>query len=436
MINKIFQISDIHIRLYRRFKEYQLVLENLINIINERKDENSIIIITGDLFHSKTEMSPESINLGTQFLNKLSQILPTIIIAGNHDANLANNNRLDSLSPLISLINEYNKNLFYYKNTGWYQYQNLNIWVNSIFEEKLPKEFPKNNNINICLYHGFVNNPVINGIFMKSKFVIKDFAGFDYVLLGDIHSGYIVSEKPLMAYAGSLLQLNFGEQQDSHGLLLWHLDEKRIEKIEVPNDYSFYNIIVENGKIIEMPNIVSKYPRIKIKYKNTSYSQLKSIQSELKQNYNIQQIALFKLMDDIEDKNRLFKYQLQNLNDIDYQQTIIKQYINQTNLIPKEHINKILEINKELNKNLKINIVAKSSNLWNIQTLEFSNFFSYQENNIVDFRDKKGILGIVGENRSGKCVDPSTTIDIQYDEDEIINLLGFIPEELSEPQNK
>ena len=436
MINKIFQISDIHIRLYRRFKEYQLVLENLINIINERKDENSIIIITGDLFHSKTEMSPESINLGTQFLNKLSQILPTIIIAGNHDANLANNNRLDSLSPLISLINEYNKNLFYYKNTGWYQYQNLNIWVNSIFEEKLPKEFPKNNNINICLYHGFVNNPVINGIFMKSKFVIKDFAGFDYVLLGDIHSGYIVSEKPLMAYAGSLLQLNFGEQQDSHGLLLWHLDEKRIEKIEVPNDYSFYNIIVENGKIIEMPNIVSKYPRIKIKYKNTSYSQLKSIQSELKQNYNIQQIALFKLMDDIEDKNRLFKYQLQNLNDIDYQQTIIKQYINQTNLVPKEHINKILEINKELNKNLRINIVAKSSNLWNIQTLEFSNFFSYQENNIVDFRDKKGILGIVGENRSGKCVDPSTTIDIQYDEDEIINLLGFIPEELSEPQNK
>jgi len=35
-------------------------------------------------------------------------------------------------------------------------------------------------------------------------------------------------------------------------------------------------------------------------------------------------------------------------------------------LVPKEHINKILEINKELNKNLKINIVAKSSNLWNI----------------------------------------------------------------------
>ena len=48
------------------------VLENLISIINDRKDENSIIIVTGDIFHSKTEMSPESVSLGTLFLNKLS----------------------------------------------------------------------------------------------------------------------------------------------------------------------------------------------------------------------------------------------------------------------------------------------------------------------------------------------------------------------------
>jgi len=122
MINKVFHISDIHIRLYRRSKEYVLVLENLLRTINERKDEHSIIIVTGDIFHSKTEMSPESVNLGIMFLDELSKTLPTIVIAGNHDANLSNNNRLDSLSPLVSTINEYNKNLFYYKDTGWYTY--------------------------------------------------------------------------------------------------------------------------------------------------------------------------------------------------------------------------------------------------------------------------------------------------------------------------
>lgn len=409
MINKIFHISDIHIRLYRRSREYQSVLENLISIINERKDKNSIIIVTGDIFHSKTEMSPESVSLGTLFLNKLSQILPTIVIAGNHDANLSNNNRLDSLSPLISIINEYNKNLLYYKETGWYFYQNLNIWVASVFDERMPQQFPDNNNINICLYHGCVNDPLVNGIPMKSKFSVKDFQGFDFGLLGDIHNGALVSKDPLISYAGSLLQLNFGEQQDSHGILLWHLDEKRLERIDVPNDYSFYNVVVQNGEIIDIPNIDSKYPRIKIKYKNTTHSQLKTIQIQLKQKFNIQQLVLFKLSDNIEQRSSTFKYQLQNLNDVAYQESIIREYIQHVNLlIPKDHLKKMFQINKDLNESLKVEHGMKVSNLWTIERLQFSNFFSYQGDNVVDFRDSKGILGIVGENRSGK----SALIDI------------------------
>lgn len=409
MINKIFHISDIHIRLYRRSREYQSVLENLISIINDRKDENSIIIVTGDIFHSKTEMSPESVSLGTLFLNKLSQILPTIVIAGNHDANLSNNNRLDSLSPLISIINEHNKNLLYYKETGWYFYQNLNIWVASVFDERMPEEFPDNKNINICLYHGCVNNPLVNGIPMKSKFSVKDFQGFDFGLLGDIHNGALVSKDPLISYAGSLLQLNFGEQQDSHGILLWHLDDKRFERIDIPNDYSFYNVVVQNGEIIDMPNIVSKYPRIKIKYKNTSHSQLKTIQVQLKQDFNIQQLILYKLSEHIEERSSTFKYQLQNLNDVSYQQDIMRQYIQHVKLlIPKDHLKKMFEINKELNENIKVQASSRVPNLWTVQKLEFSNFFSYEENNVVDFSESRGILGIVGQNRSGK----SALIDI------------------------
>jgi len=77
-----------------------------------------LIVITGDLFHSKTELSPESIHLASQFLLKLSNTLPTIIIAGNHDANLSNKHRLDALSPIIKLLNI--DNLYYYRDTGWY----------------------------------------------------------------------------------------------------------------------------------------------------------------------------------------------------------------------------------------------------------------------------------------------------------------------------
>lgn len=141
------------------------------------------------------------------FLDTLSDILPTIIIAGNHDANLSNENRLDSLTPIVNLINK--ENLIYYRDTGWYKYDNLNFWVSSVFDERLPEEYPKEGK-KILLYHGCVNNVKVNNIEVSSRYFIKDFKKFDYVLLGDIHKTEQLSEKPLTAYAGSLMQLNFG----------------------------------------------------------------------------------------------------------------------------------------------------------------------------------------------------------------------------------
>ena len=59
MIKQIFHISDIHIHLYKKNKQYLSVLENLTKEIKQRKTNESIIVITGDLFHTKTEMSPQ-----------------------------------------------------------------------------------------------------------------------------------------------------------------------------------------------------------------------------------------------------------------------------------------------------------------------------------------------------------------------------------------
>ena len=150
-------------------------------------------------------MSPEAIQMADLYFNKLSQELPTIVIAGNHDANLFNQHRLDAISPIVNLINKNNDNLYYYKDTGWYEYDNLNIWVSSVFDERLPQYIPSNHDgINICIYHGALANVQINGIKLNGKFSVKDFNKFDYVLLGDIHKQQILSTKPLIAYAGSL----------------------------------------------------------------------------------------------------------------------------------------------------------------------------------------------------------------------------------------
>ena len=94
-ISHIIHISDIQIRLYNRQKEYADIFQKLFQKIKEIKSSipNLIIIITGDLLHSKNILSPESILITQQFLQRLAEITATLLIAGNHDALLTNNQR-------------------------------------------------------------------------------------------------------------------------------------------------------------------------------------------------------------------------------------------------------------------------------------------------------------------------------------------------------
>ncbi len=406
MIKQIFHISDIHIHLYKKNKQYLSVLENLTKEIKQRKTNESIIVITGDLFHTKTEMSPQSIQMADLYLTTLSNLLPTIIIAGNHDTNLSNKNRLDSIGPIVSLLN--NDRIMYYRDTGWYYYDNLNFWVSSVFDQRLPQEYPQDG-INICLYHGRIENVIVNEIQLPYRFKIQEFEKFDFVLLGDIHQTQQLCSKPLIAYAGSIIQLNFGEQIKQHGFLIWDLQKKEINHIQIENDYAYYNIFVDKGKITSIPQILAKHPRIKIKYSNTSYLQLKDIQDFLKQTYNAQQIMLSKIHEQFINKTSTFKYNLNNIKNISYQQKIIKQYINHINKkLTQDQISKIIELNELINCKIKKNNISSQQSIWSIEKLQFDNFFSYGENNVVQFYKHKGIVGIIGENRVGK----SALIDI------------------------
>ena len=105
-IERIFHISDIHIRLYHRQKEYQDVFEKLYDYIKKSSSSSNteIIIITGDLLHSKNNLSPESILITQNFLINLASLCPTFLIAGNHDAMLTNQQREDSITAIVQNI--------------------------------------------------------------------------------------------------------------------------------------------------------------------------------------------------------------------------------------------------------------------------------------------------------------------------------------------
>ncbi len=104
-LETILHLADIHIRLFKRHAEYQDVFTQLYDDLRKRDLKNTAIVVAGDIVHSKTDMSPEMVRVTSEFLSTLADIAPTIIIAGNHDLNLANLNRLDALSPIVDNLN-------------------------------------------------------------------------------------------------------------------------------------------------------------------------------------------------------------------------------------------------------------------------------------------------------------------------------------------
>src|SRR3989338_1686350 len=87
---KIIHISDIHIGSGKRSKEYRDIFDKLGNEVSKIKP--IFVCITGDIFHHKVRYSGEDVDDFYYLMKKISSIVPIIMIPGNHDMNMNNNN--------------------------------------------------------------------------------------------------------------------------------------------------------------------------------------------------------------------------------------------------------------------------------------------------------------------------------------------------------
>ena len=111
---KIAHIADTHIKNLKFHYEYKIVFEQLYEIL--RKENVDYIVHCGDIAHTKTQISPEFVELCSDFFLNLAKIAPTYIILGNHDGNLKNSTRQDALTPIVKALNLPNLHLL--KNAG------------------------------------------------------------------------------------------------------------------------------------------------------------------------------------------------------------------------------------------------------------------------------------------------------------------------------
>ena len=396
----IHHISDIQIRNLKRHQEYEEVFERTYEEIKKNKD-NAVVYIGGDIAHSKTDMSPELVHQLSNLFKNLSDICPTIIIAGNHDCNLNNLNRMDVLTPIVNNLNH--KDLHYLKDSGVYKCADVSfvVWDCWTKEEDFILSDDVDGDTKVVLFHGTVDRAETDlGFFLPSDVHIDKFKGYDLGLLGDIHKKQFLNKEKTIAYCGSLVQQNHGEGL-SHGYLLWDVPKRKSEYIEIPNDYGYITLDIDSGELPQIDKMPKK-ARVRIRASNTKPSELKKCLAILHKKYGIKEMvvtrtdALYK-----RDRVRNKTISVGDVSNSDVQFNLIREYLEANHHVTDDVLLKIKNINESLNQHIPEEEVYRNVN-WKLKHFEFENMFSYGDSNKVDFTKLNGIVGIFAPNASGK----------------------------------
>ena len=400
---KIAHISDIHIRNTRFHENYREVFNKTFKQLKE--DEVDLIFVLGDIAHTKINLSAEFFDMTHYFFKGLSKISPVYCILGNHDANLANLDRQDSVTPVIDAMQDSNVNLI--KFTGKvpvkefpidiYHYSLFDIhnWPESGFEVDKSR-------ISICMYHGPLDGCVTDaGFKMDYKINKSMFDPYDYTMLGDIHLCQPMDKDKRIWYAGSLIQQNYGETYDK-GYLLWKIQDGNnweVERKVISNPEPFVTAIVEDKSLtMNHPN-PPEGCRLRFDIKDElSVKELNEIISpvitQLKPKEKRVRRATSAIKK-IEEARGTEDYRSASV-----QAQLLREFCAERG-VDNKVTEKVININNELCSSNESSEILRNIT-FDIENIEWSNMFSYGEDNKIELKNIYGLIGIFGPNATGK----------------------------------
>jgi DNA repair exonuclease SbcCD ATPase subunit/DNA repair exonuclease SbcCD nuclease subunit len=407
-------LSDIQIRNFKRHDEFLESFRNLYKSLQEKKPD--VITLVGDIAHTKTQISPEFVQICSDFFKNLADIAKLVIIPGNHDGNLNNLTRLDALTPIVNALNH--PNIYYYKRSGLYAIEGIpaGFSVFSCFDDESawPQVRPETKYPIIGLFHGFVQGAELqNGMYINEcEYKVKDFLKkVDYLMLGDIHKMQILDKDYRAAYCGSFPQQNYGESTEK-GYLLWDIKspkEHTVDFVELPNVRPYYTLYLPDS--LQIPDKkLQKNARIRVMSRQLTISEKDSLKEKIRDLHFPHEL---KFLDELsghrqEIKIKSIDARVENLSDLGVQEKLIKAFLKPYKL-SKEALQKIFEINKRYESELRKEDEVFRNVQYRLGKMKWSNTFSFGENNEFDFSKHKGLVGIFGKNAVGKS---SLAVDI------------------------
>jgi len=403
---KFAHIADTHIRNLKYHFEYEAVFEKLYETL--KKEKIDYIIHCGDIAHTKTQISPEFVELCGDFFTNLASIAPTYIILGNHDGNLKNSSRQDALTPIVKALDLSNLHLL--KDSGEAHLDDdycLNVL--SVFDEDNWMDPTDEDKINIALYHGSISGckTDVGWTMEYGENDISIFDPFDFAFLGDIHkTNQVLDEDGRIRYAGSTVQQNHGETNDK-GYLIWEIenkDEWGVRHVELKNPKPFVTInLTPKGRIPKGTNVpVGSRLRL-VSNNNLPLDVMRKAIDVGKTRYDPESITFLNRSagerGNVEDMTKGMIDQ--DLRDITVQEELIEEYLKDYE-VDEDTLENVFSLNRKYNTLAEQEEEVSRHVNWKLKSFEWDNLFNYGEGNKINFNNLNGVVGIFGKNFSGK----------------------------------
>lgn len=212
---------------------------------------------------------------------------------------------------------------------------------------------------------------------------------------------------PIIVYAGSCVQQNHGEDINGHGYVIWNLKTKAYRHLDIGNECGFFTIDINKGVLTtDISNLPSKV-RLRVRCLESVATEVKEIVSNIRKTSDIIEITYVRV--DTEQSSTpssvgIKDLKLSDLDTVEYQNTLISGFLKKKivdGTMTDEMLSSIFEINKIYNLRVDREKVVRNIR-WKPKIFEFSNMFSYGEDNTVDFSKMKDVVGIFAQNASGK----------------------------------
>ena len=402
---KFAHISDTHIKNLKYHYEYRIMFEQLYETLREQ--EVDYIVHCGDIAHTKTQLSPEFVEMCSEFFRSLAEIAPTYIILGNHDGNLKNSSRQDALTPIVDALNLPDLHLL--KNSGeTHINDDFCLNVLSVFDRDEWIKPTNTDKINIALYHGSISRckTDMNWTMTNGEDELSIFNDFDFSMLGDIHRRQFLDEEGRVWYAGSTIQQNHGETNDK-GILIWDIkskDDWDIEPIVLKNPKPFFTIpLTLKGRMPRSLEVPQNARLRLVSTNNLPLDVMKRAMEIAKHRFKPESISFLNRAagqrGNVEEiTNSLLR---ENLRDIKVQEELIDEYLSDFQ-IDSQTLETVYDLNRKYNEIVqKEEEISRNIN-WKLLNFKWDNLFNYGEGNSVNFDSLGGIVGIFGKNFSGK----------------------------------